>query len=51
MDGRPKAAHRVAGMLGVANDLPVKLPGTLVRTDTQIAQPARRRGEAPLRVT
>ncbi len=36
------AAHRVAGVLDVANDMKVKLPGDLVRTDTEIAQAVRR---------
>lgn len=36
------AAHRVAGVLDVANDIKVKLPGDLVRTDTEIAQAVRR---------
>ena len=36
------AAHRVAGVLDVANDVKVKLPGDLVRTDTEIAQAVRR---------
>jgi osmotically-inducible protein OsmY len=35
------AAHRVAGVLDVANDIHVKLPGDLVRTDTEIAQAVR----------
>jgi len=37
-----EAAHRVAGVLDVANDIEVKLPGHLVRTDTEIAQAVRR---------
>jgi osmotically-inducible protein OsmY len=37
-----EAAHRVAGVLDVANDITVKLPGTLLRTDTEIAQAVRR---------
>jgi osmotically-inducible protein OsmY len=36
------AAHRVAGVLDVANDIKVTLPGDLVRTDTEIAQAVRR---------
>jgi osmotically-inducible protein OsmY len=37
-----EAAHRVEGVLDVANDIKVKLPGDLVRTDTEIAQAVRR---------
>ncbi len=37
-----EAAHRVHGVLDVANDLQVKLPGTITRTDTEIAQAIRR---------
>jgi osmotically-inducible protein OsmY len=37
-----EAAHRVAGVLDVANDIEVKLPGDLERTDTEIAQAVRR---------
>jgi osmotically-inducible protein OsmY len=37
-----EAAHRVAGVLDVANDLTVKVPGGFVRTDTEIAQAVRR---------
>jgi osmotically-inducible protein OsmY len=37
-----EAAHRVHGVLDVANDLQVKLPGTLMRNDTEIAQAVRR---------
>jgi osmotically-inducible protein OsmY len=37
-----EAAHRVAGVLDVANDIVVKIPGTLLRTDTDIAQAVRR---------
>jgi osmotically-inducible protein OsmY len=33
-----KAAHRVADVLDVANDVEVKLPGDSRRTDTEIAQ-------------
>jgi osmotically-inducible protein OsmY len=32
-----EAAHRVAGVLDVANDIQVKIPGMLGRTDTEIA--------------
>jgi osmotically-inducible protein OsmY len=37
-----EAAHRVAGVLDVANDIEVKIPGGLARTDTEIAQAVRR---------
>ncbi len=37
-----EAAHRVHGVLDVANDLQVKLPGTITRNDTEIAQAIRR---------
>jgi osmotically-inducible protein OsmY len=37
-----EAAHRVHGVLDVANDLQVRIPGSLVRTDTEIAQAVRR---------
>jgi osmotically-inducible protein OsmY len=37
-----EAAHRVAGVLDVANDIEVKTPGSLGRTDTEIAQAVRR---------
>jgi osmotically-inducible protein OsmY len=37
-----QAAHRVYGVHDVANDIVVKLPGGLVRTDTEIAQAVRR---------
>lgn len=37
-----EAAHRVSGVLDVANDIQVKIPGTLERTDTEIAQAIRR---------
>ncbi|MCC7104262.1 MAG: BON domain-containing protein [Chloroflexi bacterium] len=37
-----EAAHRVAGVLDVANDLRVKVPGGARRTDTEIAQEVRR---------
>ena len=36
-----KAAQRVAGVLDVANDITVKIPGGLVRSDTEIAQAVR----------
>jgi osmotically-inducible protein OsmY len=36
-----EAAHRVHGVLDVANDIQVKLPGSLSRTDTEIARAAR----------
>jgi osmotically-inducible protein OsmY len=36
------AAHRVAGVLDVANDLEVSLPGRHERSDTEIAQELRR---------
>jgi osmotically-inducible protein OsmY len=36
------AAHRVAGVLDVANDIKVKIPGDAARTDTEIAQAVRR---------
>ena len=35
------AAHRVAGVLDVANDVRVRTPGVLGRTDTEIAQAVR----------
>ncbi len=37
-----EAAHRVAGVLDVANDIKVKVPGDLARSDTEIAQAVRR---------
>jgi len=37
-----EAAHRVAGVLDVANDIQVKPAGSLGRTDTEIAQAVRR---------
>ena len=37
-----EAAHRVIGVLDVANDIEVKVPGGLARTDTEIAQAVRR---------
>lgn len=36
-----EAAHRVAGVLDVANDLMIELPGFGARTDTEIAQAVR----------
>jgi len=36
-----EAAHRVAGVLDVANDIKVKTPGSPGRTDTDIAQAVR----------
>jgi len=36
-----EAARRVIGVLDVANDIKVKVPGGLARTDTEIAQAAR----------
>ena len=35
------AAHRVTGVLDVADDIRVKVPGSLGRTDTEIAQAVR----------
>jgi osmotically-inducible protein OsmY len=37
-----RAAHRVAGVLDVANDIQVKVPGSPGRTDTELAQFVRR---------
>ena len=37
-----EAAHRVSGVLDVANDVHVKVPGGLRRNDTEIAQAVRR---------
>jgi osmotically-inducible protein OsmY len=37
-----EAAHRVWGVLDVANDITVRLPGAPGRTDTEIAQAVRR---------
>jgi osmotically-inducible protein OsmY len=37
-----EAAHRVIGVHDVANDIKVKVPGGLTRTDTEIAQAVRR---------
>ena len=36
-----EAAHRVVGVLDVANDLTVKLPGNTQKTDTEIARAVR----------
>jgi osmotically-inducible protein OsmY len=36
-----EAAHRVAGVRDVANDIQVKVPGTAVRTDAEIAAAVR----------
>jgi osmotically-inducible protein OsmY len=36
-----EAAHRVAGVLDVANDIKVKIPGSAGRTDTDIARAVR----------
>jgi len=36
-----EAAHRVDGVLDVANDVQVKIPGTAARTDTDIAHAVR----------
>jgi osmotically-inducible protein OsmY len=36
-----QAAHRVSGVLDVANDIEVKVPGSLRRTDAEIAQAIR----------
>jgi osmotically-inducible protein OsmY len=40
--GAQEAAHRVIGVHDVANDIRVKLPGGLARTDTEVAQAVRR---------
>lgn len=37
-----EAAHAVFGVQDVANDIQVRLPGSLARTDTDLAQAARR---------
>jgi osmotically-inducible protein OsmY len=37
-----EAAHRVAGVLDVANEIKVKIPGNLVRTDAELARAVRR---------
>lgn len=36
------AAHRVSGVLDVANDILVKIPNTQIRNDTEIAQAVRK---------
>jgi osmotically-inducible protein OsmY len=35
------AAHRVSGVLDVADDIEVRIPGSLVRTDTEVAKAVR----------
>lgn len=45
-----EAAHYVAGVLDVANDIVVKAPGSPGRTDTEIAQAVRRALEWDVRV-
>jgi osmotically-inducible protein OsmY len=45
-----EAAHRVAGVLDVANDIHVKIPGSAGRTDTEIAQAVRQALEWDTRV-
>src|SRR5687767_1100126 len=45
-----EAAHRVAGVLDVANDIQVKVPGTAGRTDTEIAGAVRHALEWDFRV-
>ena len=42
-----EAAHRVAGVLDVANDLHVKLPTSTERTDADIARAVRSALDAP----
>jgi osmotically-inducible protein OsmY len=37
-----EAAHRVVGVLDVANDIEVRIPGMLARTDTEIAMAVRK---------
>ena len=37
-----EAARRVIGVLDVANDIEIKIPGSAARTDTEIAQAVRR---------
>jgi osmotically-inducible protein OsmY len=41
-----EAAHRVGGVLDVANDIQVHVPGSYARTDTEIAQAVRQALEA-----
>ena len=43
-----EAAHRVAGVLDVVNDIQVHLPGSLERTDTEVAQRRHEVCETPL---
>jgi len=43
-----EAARRVIGVLDVANDTKVKVPGGLARTDTEIAQAVRQALEGPV---
>lgn len=45
-----QAAHRVAGVLDVANDIEVHIPGSLERTDGDIAKAARQALEWDVRV-
>jgi osmotically-inducible protein OsmY len=45
-----QAAHRVVGVLDVANDIQVKIPGDQGRTDTEIAQMVRRALDADAEV-
>lgn len=44
------AAHRVSGVLDVANDLQVRLPGSSVRTDSDIAQAVRKAMESHVEI-
>ena len=37
-----EAAHRVTGVLDVANDIQVRMPGSLAHTDTELARAVRR---------
>ena len=45
-----QAAHRVSGVLDVANDIQVRLPGSLERSDADIAKAARQALEWDVRV-
>jgi len=45
-----QAAHRVSGVQDVANDIKVHVPGSLERTDTEIAKAARQALEWDVRV-
>jgi osmotically-inducible protein OsmY len=45
-----QAAHRVSGVLDVANDIEVRLPGSLERSDAEIARAARQALEWDVRV-